>query len=136
MRWIAKCMLPLVLAPVVVAQYPLAGYPVVEIRGRVEGVHLNPGAGMPYLTVNDLGSVTKVRLGSMRYLIAQGFSPKVGEAIDVRAYKLADELVAITVTLPEQNKTLRLRDETGRPAWRGGKSMPGPMACPMLSPGR
>ncbi len=38
----------------------------------------------------------------------------------VKAYKWNDDFVAATVTLPAQGKTLRLRDEDGRPLWRGG----------------
>ena len=67
----------------------------------------------------------KVYLGSMRYLMAQGFNPKLGDEIAVKGYKMNGDIVAATVTLPADNKTIRLRDESGRPLWRGG--MRGPM---------
>ncbi len=92
----------------------------VDIKGRVAAVQITPGAGMPFVTVKSGDQKIKVHLGSMRYLMGQGFNPKVDEEILVKAYKWNDDLVAISVTLPGQGKTVRLRDEDGRPLWRGG----------------
>ena len=80
---------------------------------------------MPFVTVKSGDQTVKVYLGSMRYLMAQGFNPKLGDEIAVKAYKMSGDMVAATVTLPADNKTIRLRDEAGRPLWRGG--MRGPM---------
>jgi hypothetical protein len=56
---------------------------------------------------------------------AQGFNPRLDDKILVKAFKMNNDLMAVTVTLPAVNKTIRLRDEYGRPLWRGG--MRGPM---------
>ncbi len=92
----------------------------VELKGKVSKVQLVPGQGMPSVTVKTASEEASVYLGSMRYLMAQDFNPKVGDEIVVKAYKTANGLFAATVTLPAADKTIRLRDESGRPVWRGG----------------
>ncbi|MEO8594291.1 MAG: hypothetical protein ABI759_13320 [Candidatus Solibacter sp.] len=96
------------------------GGPTVDIKGKVASVQITPGAGMPFVTIKNGDQKMKVYLGSMRYLMGQGFNPKMDEEIVVKAYKWNDDFVAATVTLPAQGKTLRLRDDDGRPLWRGG----------------
>jgi hypothetical protein len=57
----------------------------------------------------------------MRYLVEQNFNPKAGQGVSVKGYKQADqEVTASSVTLTESKQTIRLRDESGRPVWRGG----------------
>lgn len=99
----------------------LAGKPTVELKGKVARVQITPGAGMPYLEVRTGEQITKVYLGSIRYLVAQGFNPKTDDEVVVKAYKLDSDMVAIRVTLPGENKTIQLRDEKGYPMWRGGR---------------
>ena len=98
----------------------ILGQPV-ELKGKVVSVQITPGEGMPFVTIKTGDQVVKVYLGSMRYLMAQGLNPKVNEEIAVKAYKMDSDFVAATVTLPDQNKTVRLRDENGIPLWRGGR---------------
>ncbi len=128
-RWLAPS---LVLAGILAAQdkgpgpccgagpAPLARAPVVELKGKVARVQITPGEGMPFVEIKTAGQVAKVQLGSMRYLMAQGFNPKVDDEIVAKAYKLDTGFIAITVTLPAHKKTVQLRDEQGRPVWRGG----------------
>ena len=99
---------------------PGMGGPLVEAKGKVIQVKISPGQGMPFVTIQDGSTETSVYLGSMRYLMAQDFNPKVGDQIVVKAYRTANGLLAATVTLPATNKTIRLRDANGRPMWRGG----------------
>ncbi len=101
-----------------------SGAPLVELKGKVARVQITPGEGMPFVTVSSGDQTVKVYLGSMRYLMAQGFNPKLGDAISVKAFKMGGDLVAVTVTLPDANKTIRLRDDNGRPLWRGGPRGP------------
>ena len=75
---------------------------------------------MPFVTIKNGEQKLKVYLGSMRYLMGQGFNPKVDEEIVVKAHKWNDDFAAATVTLPAQARTLRLWDGDGRPLWRGG----------------
>lgn len=99
---------------------PIASKPVVTIEGKIRKVQLAMGQGMPYLDVESSDAkVTKVYLGSMRYLMEQNFNPKAGAEVTVKGYKLDPEVIAITVTLPGEKKTLKLRDENGFPVWRG-----------------
>lgn len=98
--------------------------PLVELKGRVSSVQITPGEGMPYVSIKSGDGTVKVYLGSMRYLMAQGFNPKVDDEISVKAYKMNNDFVAATVTLSAENKTIRLRDEMGRPLWRGGPRGP------------
>ncbi len=97
----------------------------VEIKGKVDRVQITPGEGMPYVAIQTGSETVKVFLGSMRYLMTQGFNPKVGDEISAKAFKMNADLVAMSVTLVNSNKTIRLRDDQGRPLWRGG--MRGPM---------
>ncbi|MGC8794993.1 MAG: hypothetical protein ACP5U2_16550, partial [Bryobacteraceae bacterium] len=62
------------------------------------------------------------------YLIENDFNPRAGQQVIVRGFRISDqgrELVAAAVTLVEQKRTLRLRDEVGRPLWRGGPARRG-----------
>jgi len=102
-------------------QAPITSNPVVELKGKIEKVQIAPGQGMPFLEMRGQEGTVKVVLGSMRYLMQQNFSPKAGEEVIVKGYKVADQVVAASVTLPAADKTLRLRDENGRPLWMGGQ---------------
>jgi hypothetical protein len=74
---------------------------------------------MPALVVDVNGTATTVVLGSLRYLMEQNFNPKAGMDVQVKGYKLPDVVVASEVRLTAEGKSIKLRDETGRPLWRG-----------------
>ena len=92
----------------------------VELKGKVTRVQITPGEGMPFVMMRTGDRTAKVYLGSMRYLVAQGLNPKVDDEIVVKAYPVNGDYVAASVTLVGSGKTVRLRDENGRPLWRGG----------------
>ena len=96
---------------------PPARYPVAEARGRV--VQAAAGSGMPLLVIDTGQTRILVRLGPMRYLMENGFSPKAGMTVRVTGYQVEGEMIAIRVTLPESGKELRFRDDQGWPLWRG-----------------
>ena len=99
---------------------PIASLPIVEISGVVDSVHISPGQGMPYLEVKGGSETTRLYLGAMHYLIAENFNPKAGQQVTAKGYRAEDGVIGITVTLTGEKKTLKLRDEHGRPLWRGG----------------
>lgn len=103
---------------------PMAGSPKVALKGKVEKIQLAMGQGMPYLEVRTTDKTVKVMLGSMRYLMEQDFNPRAGDEVAVTGYKVNDSVVAITVTLPASGKVLKLRDDSGRPVWMGGRRGP------------
>lgn len=121
----------LALVPVLVfaqAQWspPFATGQVVEIRGRIVRVEAGPARGMPVLEVAEGERTWKIWLGSLRYLIENDFNPRAGQQVIIRAFPASsgqNEAWAAAVTLVEMKRTLRLRDELGRPLWRRG---PGP----------
>jgi hypothetical protein len=118
---IAGCALRAVLAAADQAKAPIAANPVVSLSGRITKVDaFRPGAGMPALVVEADGTATTVILSSMRYLMEQNFNPKAGDEVQVQGYKAPAGVVAIEVRLTADGTTLRLRDESGRPLWRGG----------------
>jgi hypothetical protein len=131
-RWTP--VLVLCLAPHLSAQGPgmgmgmgaasLASKPVVEVKGSISKVQLEMGMGMPSLEVATSKGKVRLVLGSMRYLMEQGFNPKAGEAVEARGYQLPDQVVAIRVELPASKKTLLLRDEEGFPVWMRGRRGP------------
>ena len=98
---------------------PLAGKPEVEIHGRIEQVRIARGEGMPFLQVRSGDRLVRVRLGSIRYLVERDFNPQSGQEVRVRGYEVGGEVFASRVDLPEAKLSLRLRDEQGRPLWRG-----------------
>jgi hypothetical protein len=98
---------------------PMADAPLVEIEGKIVQVRIAPGLGMPSIVVKAGGAESVILLGPLRYLMAQNFNPKVGDDVVAKAYKSPNGLVAASVTL--NRKTLRLRDDEGRPVWRGGR---------------
>jgi hypothetical protein len=102
-------------------QAPIAGNPKVELKGRIKSVQVVRGQGTPWLEVEAAGATTRVSLGSMRYLMEQGFNPKAGEEVVVKGYKLNGDVVAISVALPAEGKVLQLRDQSGWPLWMGGR---------------
>jgi hypothetical protein len=102
-------------------QAPIAGNPKTEIKGRIEKIQIARGHEMPYLEVRTPNGVSKVFLGSVRYLIEQDFNPKAGDELTVKGYKMTDSVVAITVTLTSTGKVLKLRDDDGRPVWMRGR---------------
>ncbi len=95
--------------------------PQIALKGKVARVQAAVGQRMPFLEVDAGGKTTKVWLGSMRFLIENNFNPKAGDSVEVEGFARGDEVVARTVTLTEQAKTLELRDENGRPLWPRGR---------------
>ena len=75
---------------------------------------------MPSLDVETSKGTVKLMLGSMRYLMQNDFSPKAGDNITATAYQETTHLLAKSVELPKAGKTLKLRDDEGKPLWRGG----------------
>jgi len=93
----------------------------VVIRGRISRIALGMMQGMPSMEVASDGRAWKVWLGSMRYLIENGFNPKAGQHVVIRAFRPvgdSNELWAISVTIADTRQTIRLRDQAGRPIWR------------------
>lgn len=99
-----------------------AALQIVELKGDIVAVNLTAG-GMPSITVAAGGRRQQIRLGSIRYLIANNFSPKAGQPVIVRAFdQRGIGLVAVSVELPQSKQKLLLRDENGLPLWRGGQN--------------
>jgi hypothetical protein len=101
---------------------PIASQPKVQLKGTVSKVNSAPAMGMPSIEVQTAQGVTKVVLGSMRYLLQNEFNPKAGAAVEVKGYQMGDQVVAIEVALPSDKKVLKLRDENGWPVWMQGRN--------------
>ncbi|MEZ5403852.1 MAG: hypothetical protein R2729_29500 [Bryobacteraceae bacterium] len=94
-----------------------------EIEGVISSVSIIPQGGPATIAVkaND-GREWKVLLGSIRYLIDNGFNPKAEQAVSLTALPRGEqEAIAVRVTLTESRQTLEFRDKDGRPLWRGGR---------------
>ncbi len=100
---------------------PIASNPVVDLSGKITRVQVAPGQGMPYLELESAGKTSRILLGSMRYLMQNDFNPKAGMQAEVKGYQAGDQVVAIRVNLPSENKALNFRDENGWPLWMGGR---------------
>jgi hypothetical protein len=95
----------------------------VELKGQITNIRLAAGS-IPSVTVAALQGAVEVHLGSMAYLVTNGFNPKLGEQAVIKALLTQGGYVAVVITLPAQKVTLRLRDDEGRPLWRGGRRGP------------
>jgi hypothetical protein len=95
----------------------------VELKGQITNIRLAAG-NTPSVTVAAPQGAVEVHLGSMAYLVTNGFNPKLGEQAVIKALVTANGYVALVITLPAQKVTLRLRDDEGRPLWRGGRRGP------------
>ncbi len=113
-------------------QAPIASRPVVEVEGKVVAARSADSSSAPdklwrpcHLEIETAqGDRVRVRLGPMRFLMEQGFSPEADDPIRLRGYRLTGgeeplEIVAIAVELPGKNQRLRLRSADGHPLWRG-----------------
>jgi len=99
----------------------LSGREKVEMTGTVEKVEILPGQGMPFLEVKEEKGTVRVFLGSMRYLMEKNFSPKAGNRVVVRGFKVDSDIYARTVEIPAEKSTIELRSEDGTPLWRMGR---------------
>jgi hypothetical protein len=117
-------------APAQPNRSPIASNPIVTFDGKIRKVQIAPGQGTPFLEVQSEDQVTKVYLGSMRYLMEQNFNPQAGDAVNVKGYKMNPDVVAISVTLTANKRTLKLRDENGWPVWGRGMMVRGRGASP------
>ncbi|MBS1823938.1 MAG: hypothetical protein JST93_01335 [Acidobacteria bacterium] len=97
---------------------PMTGRTVVETKGVITAVRLDMQT-MPSLELRTAKGVEKVVLGSMRYLIEKDFNPKVGNTAVVKGFHVDGYLYARSIQVPEQRLSIELRDEHGRPLWRG-----------------
>lgn len=93
----------------------------VEIRGVVEKIDFAPGLGTPVLVLKAGEETVRVQLGSMRYLMERDFNPRAGSAVVVKGFRVNQEILARTVELPTEKKTLELRSADGAPLWRMGR---------------
>jgi hypothetical protein len=116
------CLLAVVGGSLLQAQAPLASYPRTALKGTVTRVLTFEQPGQPpslELKTSD-GTRVRVVLGSFRYLMENDFNPKAGAVLRVIGYNVDKEVIAREVTLESEKRTLRLRDENGRPLWRFG----------------
>ncbi len=103
------------------AQPPIASNPIVTVEGKIQKVQIAQGQGMPFIELQSAEGTFRVYLGPVRFLMEQDFNPKAGTQISVKGYKMNPDIVAISVTVPAEKKTLTLRDDKGWPVWRGGR---------------
>lgn len=114
----------------------------VTLEGTISAVSLVSGEQMCFLMVrpapepegtSPVPGDRKVMLGSMRYLIDQGFNPKAGDAVKVVAFPLEDNtLAAARIELPARKQKIQFRDDTGRPVWSSGRGIGPGMGGPGL----
>ncbi len=128
MRWLIVIFTVILTAVGAVAQQaegqaPLhTSGPVVELTGVITRVQAAKGRGMPFIEVEAEGETTRIHLGSMRYLLQHNFNPSAGDKVEVKGFRGgSSELIAKTVKLLDQDKTLNIRDDNGRPLWQRGR---------------
>ncbi|MDD3580458.1 MAG: DNA-binding protein [Desulfobacca sp.] len=102
---------------------------VTTIKGTVESLETLPsvgrrgGKGMEWqgLVLKTDKETINVHLGPVGYASEQGVEPKVGDTIEVTGSKITrdQKTVLLAAEVKANDKILKLRDEQGRPLWRG-----------------
>ncbi len=91
------------------------------LTGRMGNLHL------VRLTVKDSVGTTLVNVGPSSYLDEQNISFKVGDPVQVTGAEMnfrGDEVI-FAAQITDAGKTVKLRDESGRPLWTN-RGMRGP----------
>jgi hypothetical protein len=96
------------------------------VSGPVTAVSMNQGLGHPGFTMSAEGGALEVHLGPYWYLVAQNFTVAVGDQVtatvaDCSKTSETRDVVALQVTNTTNGSQVVLRDETGRPSWKGRK---------------
>ncbi len=94
------------------------GREAVELKGTITAVRIGMQT-MPSIELKTEKGTERVVLGSMRYLIEKDFNPKVGGTAAVKGFRVDGYVYAQRVQVTDQKLSIELRDEQGRPLWRG-----------------
>jgi DNA polymerase III alpha subunit len=81
------------------------------------------GFYMVRLTVQDTSGTTSVMVGPTSYLDSQDISFNKGDSIEVTGSKVnfRGNDIMIAGQILSAGKTIKLRDDSGKPAWSGGR---------------
>ncbi len=99
---------------------------VVKLTGRATRVTIVSMGAPSTLQLETAGEVLKVILGPGWYLTELGADIRDGDTLSIDGSKIKDRqgqvyLLAARVTNQRTHATFELRDESGRPKWRGHK---------------
>ena len=94
--------------------------PMIELRGNITKVAVEPRQGPRLLLKADSGEEWTVWLGSLRYLLEHDFNPKAGQKLSLRGIPVDQhQIIAHSICVIDTGQKLELRDAEGRPLWRG-----------------
>jgi hypothetical protein len=100
---------------------------VTTLRGTASAVTVMPARGGRmggmHLTLASDGQTTDVHLGPTWFLQQEGFEVAKGDSVEVTGSvsDAAGDRFLIAREIKKGQKTLKLRDEQGIPAWSGGR---------------
>jgi hypothetical protein len=94
------------------------------VSGPVTAVSMEQGQGHPGFTMSAEGGSLEVHLGPYWYLVAQGFSVAVGDQVTATVASCTQSsgggyVVALQVANATNGSQVVLRDENGKPVWKG-----------------
>jgi hypothetical protein len=103
-----------------------SGVPQVQAQANLANVSTLSGTVSAYaygtLTiVTDDGQTVGIQLGSQRYVASLGFHPQTGQHLTVTGFPGDQGLFAAIQIVLDDGTTYTFRQDTGRPAWAGGK---------------
>jgi hypothetical protein len=98
---------------------------VTTISGRVVLLQTGDDHRNAQLELESSGTRSVVVLGPQRYWMENGIAVKVGDNVTVRGSKAQGKdgvvyVLAQKISDTSQNRSVSLRNESGRPAWSGG----------------
>lgn len=98
---------------------------VVEVTGTVTQVTIVSVGGPSTLQLETTGEILTVILGPGWYLSEIGVDIRKGDALSIKGAKMKDRrghvyLLAARLVNHRTNSTFELRDDSGRPKWKGG----------------
>lgn len=100
---------------------------VTTISGTIQSVDTLTGRGGNFqliqLTVKDTSGTISVNVGPAFYLDQQKISFKAGDVVEVTGSKVRfnGKDVILAAQVKDGDKTITLRDNSGRPAWARGR---------------
>ncbi|HEX6881111.1 MAG TPA: hypothetical protein VF135_12150 [Terriglobales bacterium] len=97
------------------------------VTGTVQAVQLHPGRGRgmgTHLLLKTKDATLDVHVGPSTYIEKQGFAFTEGDTVEVTGSMVKTKDAILARSIKKNDKTLTLRDDTGKPLWAKGPKRP------------
>ncbi len=97
------------------------------VTGTVQAVQLHPGHGQgmgTHLLLKTKDATLDVHVGPSTYIEKQGFAFAEGDTVEVTGSMIKTNDAILARIIKKNDKSLTLRDESGKPLWARGPKRP------------